>query len=180
MRRIAIGLAFLFSVAAVAAGSAGSATSKSTFDVFVEPTTTAASNGLVLESELAGSFNVANKMASGSGEYSVMSGTTVLDSGTFTLTRLVAFQFYGCGEVDTPDGPISLPPDFCGGRVILAFHATSSSTGEQVDGLYEVNCQIHDPGGQAPPGTSEGIKANARGINFNKHVTGDNLFVMTP
>jgi len=179
MRRIAIVFAFVFSVAAIAAGSAGSATSKSTFEVFVEPTTTAASNGLTLETELEGSFNVANKTASGSGTYSVMAGTTVVDSGTFTLTRLVAFQFYGCGEVTTPDGPISLPPDFCGGRVILAFHATSS-TGQETDGLYEVNCQIHDPGGQAPPGTSEGVKANARGINFNKHVTGDNLFVMQP
>jgi hypothetical protein len=180
MRRIAIVFAFVFSVAAIAAGSAGSATSKSTFEVFVEPTTTAASNGLTLETELEGSFNVANKTASGSGSYSVMAGTTVLDSGTFTLTRLVAFQFYGCGEVTMEGVRIQLPPDFCGGRAILAFHATSSSTGEQVDGLYEVNCQIHDPGGQAPPGTSEGIKANARGINFNKHVTGDNLFVMTP
>jgi len=180
MRRIAIVFAFLFSVAAVAAGSAGSATSKSKFDVFVEPTTTAASNGLVLESELAGSFDVATKTASGGGTYSVIAGSTVLDSGRFTLTRLVAFQFYGCGEVDTPNGPMSLPPVLCGGRVILAFHATSSSTGEQVDGLYEVNCQIHDPGGQTPPGTSEGVKANARGINFNTHVTGDNLFVMQP
>lgn len=180
MRRIAFVFAFLFSVAAIAAGSAGSATSKSTFEVFVEPTITAASNGLTLETELEGTFNVANKTASGSGTYSVMAGTTVLDSGTFTLTRLAAFQFYGCGEVDTPNGPMSLPPVLCGGRVILAFHATSSSTGEQVDGLYEVNCQIHDPGGQTPPGTSEGVKANARGINFNTHVTGDNLFVMQP
>jgi hypothetical protein len=53
-------------------------------------------------------------------------------------------------------------------------------TGEERDALYEVNCQIHDPGGQTPPGTSEGVKINARGINFNKHVTGDNLFVMLP
>jgi hypothetical protein len=180
MRRFAAALAFLLAVAAVTASSAGSRTSKSAFEVFVEPTITAASNGLSLESELEGSFNVADKTASGSGTFSLMAGTTVLDSGTFTLTRLVAFQFYGCGEVTTPDGPVSLPPDLCGGRVILAFHATSSSTGEQTEGLYEVNCQIHDPGGQAPPGTSEGVKANARGINFNKHVTGDNLFVMTP
>jgi hypothetical protein len=180
MRRFAAALAFLLVVAAATAGSAGSRTSKAAFAVFVEPTVTAASNGLTLESELEGSFNVADKTASGDGTYSLTAGTTVLDSGTFTLTRLVAFQFYGCGEVTTPDGPVSLPPDLCGGRVILAFHATSSSTGEQTDGLYEVNCQIHDPGGQAPPGTSEGVKANARGINFNKHVTGDNLFVMTP
>jgi hypothetical protein len=30
------------------------------------------------------------------------------------------------------------------------------------------------------PGTSEGVKVNARGINFNEHVTGDNLFQMLP
>jgi hypothetical protein len=180
MRRFAVALAFLLAVAAVTTGSAGSRTSKSAFEVTVEPTISASARGLSLESELEGSFNVANKTATGSGSYSVMAGATVLDSGTFTLTRLVAFQFYGCGEVTMEGVRIQLPPNFCGGRVIFAFHATSSSTGEQVDGLYEVNCQIHDPGGQAPPGTSEGIKANARGINFNKHVTGDNLFMMTP
>jgi hypothetical protein len=179
MRRFAVALACLVVVAAVTAGSAGSRTSKSAFEVFVEPTLSASSSGLTLETELEGGFNVADKTASGSGSYSLMAGTTVVDSGTFTLTRLVAFQFYGCGQVDTPDGPTTLPPDWCGGRVLLTFHATSS-TGEQVDGLYEVNCQIHDPGGQAPPGTSEGVKANARGINFNKHVTGDNLFLAAP
>ena len=175
MRRTALALAFMMSVAAIAAGSAGSATSKSAFLVFVEPTFTAASNGLILETELEGSFNVADKTASGSGEYAVIAGATVLESGTFSLTRLVAFQFYGCGEVEG----FSLPPDFCGGRAIFSFHATSS-TGEETEGVAEVNCQIHDPGGQTPPGTSEGVKANARGINFNKHVSGDNLFVMLP
>jgi len=180
MRRFAVALAFLLAVAAVTAGSAGSRTSKSAFEVFVEPTISAASNGLTLETELEGSFNVGDKTATGGGSFSLMAGATVLDSGTFTLTRLVAFQFYGCGEVTTPDGPFSLPPDFCGGRALFAVHATSSSTGEQTDGLYEVNCQIHDPGGQAPPATSEGVKVNARGVNFNKHITGDNLLVMLP
>jgi hypothetical protein len=180
MKRIALAVAFVFSAVAIAAGSAGSATSKSAFQVFVDETTSAASNGLTLDSELAGTFDVAAKTASGDGDYAVMAGTTEIDHGTFTLTRLVAFQFYGCGEVTEAGETISLPPDFCGGRVVLAFHATSAVTGDQVDGLYEVNCQIHDPGGQAPPGTSEGVKANARGINFNKHVTGDNLLVMTP
>ncbi len=179
MRRTAVALAFAFSVAAIAVGSAGSATSKSSFLVSVAETTTAASNGLTLETELEGSFNVADKTASGDGLYVLMAGTTELEHGTFTLTRLVAFQFYGCGEVTADGERISLPPDFCGGRAIFAVHAMSS-TGEQGDGLYEVNCQIHDPGGQAPPGTSEGVKVNARGINFNKHVTGDNLFVMVP
>jgi hypothetical protein len=175
MRRFALALAFAFCVSVVAAGSAAAKTSKSSFLVFVEPTISAASNGLTLETEFEGTFNVADKTASGSGSYAVMNGATVIESGTFTLTRLVAFQFYGCGEVEGT----SLPPDFCGGRAIFRFHATSS-TGEQRDGLIEVNCQIHDPGGQAPPGTSEGVKVNARGINFNKHVTGDNLFQMLP
>jgi len=175
MKRIALTLAFVLSAAVVTAGGAGSATSKSAFLVFVAPTTSSASNGLTLETELAGSFNAADKTATGSGSYEVMNGSTVLESGTFTLTGLVAFQFYGCGEVEG----ISLPPDFCGGRAIFGFHATSS-TGEQRDGLIEVNCQIHEPGGQAPPGTSEGVKVNARGIDFNKHVSGDNLFVMLP
>jgi hypothetical protein len=179
MRRFAVALAFVVAIAAVTAGSAGSRTSKSAFEVFVEPTISAASNGLALETELEGTFNVADKTASGSGSYSLMAGTTVVDNGTFTLTRLVAFQFYGCGQVDTPDGPVTLPPDFCGGRALLAVHATSA-TGEETNGLYEVNCQIHDPGRQAPQGTSEGVKVNARGINFNKHVTGDNLLVMLP
>jgi hypothetical protein len=180
MRRIALAVAFVFSVAAIAAGSGGSATSKSSFQVFVNETTSAASNGLTLNSELEGTFDVAAKTASGDGDYALMAGATEIDHGTFTLTGLVAFQFYGCGEVSTPDGPFSLPPDNCGGRVIFTVHATSSVTGEQTDGLYEVNCQIHDPGGQAPPGTSEGVKVNARGVNFNKHVTGDNLLVMLP
>jgi hypothetical protein len=175
MRRFALALALAVSVAAVVAAAGGSRTSKASFQVLVEPTITAASNGLTLDTELEGSFNVAAKTATGEGAYAVMAGTTVVEQGTFVLTRLVAFQFYGCGEVEGT----TLPPSFCGGRAIFGFQATAT-TGEQRDGLYEVNCQIHDPGGQAPPGTSEGVKANARGVNFNKHVTGDNLFVMLP
>jgi hypothetical protein len=137
----------------------------------------AASNGLVLETEVEGTFDVANKTASGEGEFALFAGSTQIDEGTFELTRLVAFQFYGCGEITVEGEAVPLPPELCGGRVILEAQATSAS-GEERDVLYEVNCQIHDPGGQTPPGTSEGVKANARGVNFNKHVTGDNLFVM--
>src|SRR5881397_3123781 len=103
MKHTAAVLALAFAVAAIAAGGAGSATSKSSFAVFVEPTISAASNGLTLETELEGSFNVEAKTASGDGTYSLMAGSTVLETGTFTLTRLVAFQSYGCGEV-TEDG----------------------------------------------------------------------------
>src|SRR5262245_33254553 len=180
MRRFAVALAFVISVAAFVGGSAGSATSRSSFEVFVDETTSASSNGLTINTELDGFFDAANRTASGDGTFEVFAGSTEIDHGTFRVTRLVSFQFYGCGEVTTPDGTrIPLPPDFCGGRVRFTVHATSAS-GEEGDGLYEVNCQIHDPGGQAPPGTSEGVKVNARGVNFHRHVTGDNLFLMQP
>ena len=179
MRRFAVLLASALVAAAVVVGTGGSATSKSSFAVSVEETTSASPHGVTLVSELEGSFSVVGKSASGNGMYEVFAGSTELDHGTFTLTRLIAFQFYGCGEVTAEGTRIPLPPTFCGGRALFAIHYTSV-TGAQGDALYEVNCQIHNPGGQAPPGTSEGVKANARGINFNKHVTGDNLLVMQP
>jgi hypothetical protein len=179
MRRFAALLAFALSAGAILVGSGGSATSKSSFQVLVQETTSAAPNGLTLASELEGSFSVVGKTATGDGSYEVLAGSTEVDHGTFKLTRLIAFQFYGCGEVTMEGTRIPLPPDFCGGRALFAIHFTSV-TGEEGNALYEVNCQIHNPGGQAPPGTSEGVKANARGVNFNKHVTGDNLLVMLP
>src|SRR5438045_1343571 len=120
MRRFAVALALLLAVAAVTAGSAGSRTSKAAFAVSVEPTISAASNGLTLETDLEGTFNVANKTASGGGSYSLMAGTTVVDNGKVALTRLVAFQFYGCGEVTTPDGRITLPPNLARRRGVFA------------------------------------------------------------
>src|SRR6266508_6075417 len=53
-------------------GKRRAATSKSAFLVFVEPTISASSTGLTLETEFEGSFNVADRTASGGGEYSVM------------------------------------------------------------------------------------------------------------
>jgi hypothetical protein len=176
MRRTAVALAFVISVVAIAVGSAGAATSKSSFAVFSDTTTTASSNGFTITTEFEGTFNVADKTASGEGEFAIASGGTPLEHGTFELTGLVAFQFYGCGYVDD----INLGDDsLCGGRVLFTVHAITS-TGEQGDGLLEVNCQIHGPNNLPPPGTSEGIKVNARGVNFNTHVTGDNVFVMLP
>src|SRR5205823_13823826 len=104
MRRFALIFALAFSTAAVLVGSAGSAHSRSSFQVFVEETTSASANGLTLVSELEGTYNVVGKTASGGGTYEVWAGSTELDHGTFTLTRLITFQFYGCGEVTGEDG----------------------------------------------------------------------------
>jgi hypothetical protein len=171
MRRFILMAVLALAAAALAAGSAGSATSKSSFLVFSEPSTTAAGDGATIETELAGSFDVATKTAAGDGEYD----STAIGSGTFTLTQLIAFQFYGCGYVDDinlNDGTL------CGGRAQFAAHF-SPNAGAPFDGTIEINCQIHGASTQPPPGTSEGIKVNTRGINFNKHVTGDNVFIKT-
>jgi hypothetical protein len=56
MRRIGFVAAFAFCVAAISGGSAGAATSRSAFLVIVEPTVSASSTGLTLETEFEGSF----------------------------------------------------------------------------------------------------------------------------
>src|SRR2546423_15047242 len=100
MKRTAALLAAAFAIAAIAAGSAGSATSKSSFAVLVAPTTTAASNGLTIQTQMTGSFNVAAKTASGSGPYSPRAGPTLLATGTFhPVPRLGTFPFSRWGGV---------------------------------------------------------------------------------
>src|SRR6266545_323912 len=171
MRRLILLVGFALVAVALAAGSAGSATSKSTYLVFSELSTTASGSGATIETELAGSFDAGAKTASGSGEYE----SAAIGDGSFTLTRLIAFQFYGCGYVED----INLgDPTLCGGRVIFAVHFTPDA-GAPFDGTVEINCQIHGASNQAPPGTSEGIKVNTPEINFNKHVSGENIFIQT-
>ncbi|MCA1698109.1 MAG: hypothetical protein LC790_04080 [Actinobacteria bacterium] len=171
MRRLVLIVVFALAAVGLAAGSAGSATSESSYLVFSEPSTTASGNGATIETELEGSFNAATKQADGEGEYE----SAAIGSGHFSLTRVIAFQFYGCGYVED----INLnDPTLCGGRLLLAVHFTPDA-GAPFDGTIEINCQIHGPSNQAPPGTSEGIKINTRGVNFNKHVSGDNVFIKT-
>jgi hypothetical protein len=110
-----------------------------------------------------------------------MHGTAALASGTLTLTRTIAFQSFGCVA---PDGS-TFPSNFCGGRVLLAAHlvghpASNPNATVEHDAVFEVNCQVHSTTFSPPPGTSEGIKLVVKGgPNFNKHVTGANLFVET-
>lgn len=180
------GLALVAALVPVA--SAGARTSGDAFDLHVgdaflaglnpdfgAPNVARASNGDTFElDDLTGVFNKATKDASGTGTWTHKRDSAVLGSGTVTPVRTIAFQFYGCGRA--PDGG-ALPPDFCGGRVIIAAHFVESTTGFEFDGKIEVNCQVSDPDDLPPPGTSEGVKINTRGINFNKHVSGFNLFV---
>ena len=168
MKRIALALALALLTALALAGGAASKTSKATFDVHVgdnfapplaHPSIARAANGDTITIVLTGSFNKATKAASGGGTFVHMRGTTVLATGTLTLTRTIAFQFYGCGVA--PDGS-AFPSNFCGGRVLLAAHlvghpASNPSATVEHGALLEVNCQVHSSTTSPPAGTSEGI-----------------------
>jgi len=171
MRRFILIIGFALLAVGLAVGSASTATSKASYVVFSDLSVTAAGGGATIQTELEGSFDANAKTASGSGEYE----SAAIGDGVFSLTRLVAFQFYGCGYFED----INLgDPTLCGGRVLFAVHFTPDA-GAPFDGTIEINCQIHGASNQPPPGTSEGIKINTRSVNFNKHVTGDNVFIQT-
>ena len=171
MRRLTLIIALVLLAVGLTAGGASTGNSNATYLVFSELSVTAAGGGATIQTELSGSFDAGAKTASGSGEYE----SAAIGDGSFTLTRLITFQFYGCGyfeDVNFGD------PTLCGGRVMFAVHF-KPDVGAPFDGTIEINCQIHGASSQPPPGTSEGIKVNMPGVNFNKHVNGDNVFIQT-
>jgi hypothetical protein len=192
MRRIGLAAALALVVGLALTSGAASKTSKASFDVHVgdnfapplaTPSVARAANGDTIQVVLTGAFSKATKAASGGGTFVHMRGATVLATGTLTLTRTIAFQFYGCGV--GPDGG-ALPSNFCGGRVLLRAHlvghpAANPAATVEHNALLEVNCQVHSSTVSPPAGTSEGIKLAVKGggPNFNKHVSGANLLVQT-
>jgi hypothetical protein len=165
--------------ALVANRSAGATTSKAAYEFHVGSPTTAAmaDNGDVVLMSGAGLMDASAKTASGGGTFTHMSGSTVLASGTWTATRLLSFQFYGCGHL----GAIVLPPNFCGGRASLDIQLAGHPAGRPdvtitAAGLLQIDCLIGDP----TPSAEEGVRLNVQDvINFNKTVpeSGTTLFI---
>jgi hypothetical protein len=166
-------------IALVANGSASATTSKAAYAFRVGSPTTAAmaDNGDVVVMSGSGNLDVSAKTASGGGTFTHLSGQTVVASGTWTASRLLSFQFYGCGHIDG----IVLPPNFCGGLAaldvqLLAHPAGQPSVTIAADGLLRIDCLIGDP----PPSGVEGVRLNVKDvINFNKTVpeSGTTLFM---
>jgi hypothetical protein len=165
--------------AMVANSSAGATTSKAAYEFHVGSPTTAAmaDNGDVVLMSGVGSMDVSAKTASGGGRFTHMSGSTPIASGTWEATRLLSFQFYGCGHLGTQ----VLPPNFCGGRgaldIQLVGHlASQPDVTITAEGLVQIDCLIGDP----TPSAEEGVRLNVKDvINFNKTVpeSGTTLFV---
>ena len=122
-------------------------------------------------------FSVNPKSAEGSGTFTHKTSTgTVVGSGTWTATELLDYQSYGCGIVFD----ITLPPNFCGGKVKL--RVTLTTPLGQLPATMTVICII----GPNPPNSafgdnrSEGAMLDVPGvINFNHTAGGDNVIIQT-
>jgi len=180
VRKILTLIASLMLFAAmVANSSAGATTSKAAYQFHVGSPTTAAmaDNGDVVLMSGVGSMDVSAKTASGGGTFTHMSGATPIASGTWTASRLLSFQFYGCGHL----GAQVLPPNLCGGRATLDIQLLAHPAGLPdvtitAEGLLQIDCLIGDP----PPSAEEGVRLNVKDVtNFNKTVpeSGTTLFI---
>src|SRR5438105_3463636 len=116
-----------------------------------------------------GMFSIHPKTVTATGTFThTDSAGNLVGSGSWTALELLTFQPYGCGVVTFPDPDVMLPPNVCGGRLMLRVRL--SSTAGQLEGILTVFCII----GPNPPNShddpsEEGVHLNVVGvINFNK------------
>src|SRR5919198_1507227 len=156
-----------------ASAFAGSGTQ--TFELHMEaPNTAQAPNGDHVAITGEGVFSVHPKSVEAEGTFThTDSGGNVLAAGTWTATRLISYQSYGCGVVfGTP-----LPPNFCGGKLMMRVLLTPDGTTLQIPAKLWVFCLI---GPNPPNSAEEGVRLNIPGhINFNDVTGGENVYIRT-
>ena len=159
---VVLALVLLVSGASSISADSGSAT----YIYLIETDTAMASNGDTITLTGFGTLSIHPKSVTGGGTFTHMDAAgNVLGSGTWTATQLLSFNGYGCGG----DG---LPDDFCGGRANISVHLSSG-----FDAVLQIDCVIGSP----PAGAIEGVRlAVQSGPNFNREVSGDNLFILQP
>jgi len=125
-----------------------------------------------------GEFQVHPKGVEAEGRFThTDSAGTVLFTGTWTATQLIAFQSYGCGVVEGEE----IPPNFCGGKLKMRVLLTPDGTDLEIPAILTVFCII----GPNPPNShddlsGEGVTLVVPGvINFNKVVSGENVYIQT-
>jgi hypothetical protein len=116
-------------------------------------------------------FGVHPKSVSGGGTFTHTFAAGGSVSTTWTATKLLSFQPYGCGLAPTG---MTLPPNFCGGRVKMRISIATPDG--PLKGILTVICVISDDG-QRPTHAEEGIRLVIPGvINFNKSEGGLNRY----
>ncbi len=156
---------------------ASSQTQTYELELFV-PQISQAANGELVSITGEGLFSIHPKTVSANGTFTHSDGHgNVVANGTWVATRLLSFQPYGCGVVLG----IPLPPNLCGGKLVLRVLLTNSSSGQQFDGVLWMFCII----GPNPPNShdeedGEGAHLSIIGVNnFNKIVSGGNIYIKT-
>ena len=149
--------------------SAFASSQTETYQLHLEvPQISQAANGEMVSITGGGVYSVNPKTVSATGTFtSPNSG-----SGTWVATQLLDFQPYGCGVISgTP-----IPPNLCGGKLILRVVLTDSTSGQQFDAVLWVFCLVGNP----PSSAEEGARLDIVGLNnFNKIVSGGNIYVKT-
>lgn len=94
----------------------------------------------------------------------------ILNTGTWTATRLWNFHSWGTGE--------GLPANFEGGKALIGVHLRSTDGTIEADGLLWVTCTI----GNFPASAHEGVKLLIQrfGLYFYSEVSGETLFIRQP
>jgi hypothetical protein len=168
---------------ALVPGVALATSANETFLLVAEaPNVGVAANGETIEitceagEHVCGTFSVHPKGIEASGEFAhFLPDGSLFASGTWTATKLISYQSYGCGEV--LGDPI--PPELCGGK--LKFAATFSTPIGELDGAITVWCIVGPkaPGSHDDP-SGEGVTVVVPGIiNFNHTGGGENVYVQT-
>jgi hypothetical protein len=168
---VAVAIAVFVLVPASALASSGT----QTFELHLEaPNTAQAPNGDTVAITGEGVFSVHPKSVDAEGRFThTDSAGNVLATGTWTSTELLTYQSYGCGVVfGTP-----IPPDLCGGRVMMRVLLTPDGTTLQIPAILSVYCVIGD---KRPHSAEEGVRLNVPGIiNFNDVTGGENVYIRT-
>jgi hypothetical protein len=149
--------------------SAFASSQTQTYELHLDvPQVSQAANGEMVSITGSGVFSVHPKTVSATGTFTSQSS----GSGTWVATQLLDFQPYGCGIIFG----MPIPPNLCGGKVMLRVVLTDSTSGQQFDGVLWVFCLIGNP----PSSAKEGARLDIIGVNnFNKIVSGGNVYVKT-
>jgi hypothetical protein len=170
--RSVLSVIFALAIGLLAAAPALAADTQTFLLELEVPNTAAAPNGDTVAITGEGEFSVFPNSVEAEGTFVHMnSNGTVLASGSWEATSLVNYQSYGCGVLfGTP-----IPPDLCGGRVLMAVLLTPDGTTLEIPAMLSVFCVIGD---HVPGSAEEGIRLNVPGIiNFNDVTGGDNVYV---
>ncbi len=139
------------------------------------PDVAMANNGDTVEVAGSGALSIHPASVSGGGTFIHKdSGGGVLAAGTWTATQLQSFKDYGTAP--------GFPPDFHAGEALIQVHLVVTSgpfTGAEADAVLTVSCEL--AGAKVPAGHREGIRLAIQNLlNFNKHVSGNTLYIKLP